>query len=78
MAALGSEQVSLKGDADEGSVVLQMGDERYTRTLTRSGWGILTGGDPYLADAELADLFAFSWSRTRRAAPSPRAETCTN
>ena len=36
-----------------------MGDERYTRTLTRSGGGVRTGGDPYLADAEFADLFAF-------------------
>jgi DNA repair exonuclease SbcCD ATPase subunit len=64
MAALGSEHVSLKGDADEGRVELALGDETYMRTLTRSGStgsaSIRTGGEPYLegADAELADLFA--------------------
>ena len=66
MAALGSEHVSLKGDADEGRVELEIGDRTYTRTLTRTGdssstgpASITTGGNPYVADAELADLFAF-------------------
>ena len=59
MAALGSEHVSLKGDADEGRVDLSNGSETYTRTLERTGTAIHTGGDPYLDDPELADLFAF-------------------
>jgi DNA repair exonuclease SbcCD ATPase subunit len=59
MAALGSERVSLKGDADEGRVELTVGGETYTRTLERAGTGVRTGGDPYLSDPELADLFAF-------------------
>jgi chromosome segregation ATPase len=59
MAVLGSEHVSLKADADEGRVELTMGGETYTRTLERAGTGVHTGGDPYLSDPELADLFAF-------------------
>ena len=59
MAALGSENVSLKGDADEGFVDLEIGDQLYTRTLTRTADGIVTTDDPYLDDPELADLFAF-------------------
>ena len=59
MAALGSEHVSLKGDAEEGRVELSIGGETYRRTLERAGTGVHTGGDPYLEDAELADLFAF-------------------
>ncbi|QKY17339.1 archaea-specific SMC-related protein [Halorubrum sp. CBA1229] len=59
MAGLGSRRSSLKGDADEGSVTLELGDETYTRTLTRRGDSVAFGGDPYLDDPELADLFAF-------------------
>ncbi|WP_458189563.1 archaea-specific SMC-related protein [Haladaptatus sp. NG-WS-4] len=59
MLALGSEQASLKGDAENGAVELQIGDRRYTRTLTRSGDSISLSGDPYLDDPELTDLFAF-------------------
>ena len=59
MAALGSENVSLKGDADEGEVELTINGETYTRTLERRNGQIVTGGDPYLDDPELADLFAF-------------------
>ena len=59
MAGLGSERLSLKGDADEGSVTLEIGDNTYTRTLTRSGSGVVFGGDPYLNDPTVADLFAF-------------------
>ena len=59
MAGLGSTHVSLKGDADSGSVSLAVGDETYTRTLTRQGDTVQFGGDPYLDDPELADLFAF-------------------
>ena len=59
MAALGSEQASLKADADEGEAVLEFGDETYRRTLERRGGTVVTDGDPYLDDPELADLFAF-------------------
>ena len=59
MAALGSDDVSLKGDADEGRVELSIGDETYTRTLTRRNGTVSFDGDPYLEEAELADLFAF-------------------
>ncbi|WP_224270919.1 archaea-specific SMC-related protein [Haloprofundus salinisoli] len=59
MATMGSERVSLKGDADEGHVELELGDNRYTRTLTRTGGGVSTSGDPFLDEAEVADLFAF-------------------
>jgi len=59
MAALGSEQASIKGDADEGSVSLEVDGDVYERTLTRTGAGVSFDGDPYLDDAEIADLFAF-------------------
>ncbi|KOX95459.1 MULTISPECIES: archaea-specific SMC-related protein [Halorubrum] len=59
MAGLGSRQSSLKGDAEEGEVTLGLGDETYTRTLQRRGDSVVYGGDPYLDDSELADLFAF-------------------
>jgi len=59
MAGLGSDSVSLKGDADEGRVELSVDGETYTRTLTRRDGTVVTDGDPYLDDPELADLFAF-------------------
>ena len=59
MAALGSNRVSIKGDADEAFAKLELGDETYTRELVREGSTVRTGGDPYLEDPTLADLFAF-------------------
>ncbi len=59
MAACGSDRASLKGDAEEGSVELTMGDETYTRQLSRTGSSLSFSGDPYLDDADVADLFAF-------------------
>ncbi|SFL66331.1 AAA domain-containing protein [Halogranum rubrum] len=59
MAALGSENVSIKRDADEAHVELQLGDETYTRTLRRRNGTIVADGTPYLDDPELGDLFAF-------------------
>ncbi|PSQ02705.1 chromosome segregation protein SMC [Halobacteriales archaeon QS_4_69_31] len=59
MAGLGSEDVSIKGDADEAYVELTVGDETYTRTLRRQNGGVYADGDPYLDDPELADLFVF-------------------
>jgi len=59
MTGLGSRQSSLKGDADEGSVTLELDGETYTQTLRRRGGTVAFDGDPYLDDPELADLFAF-------------------
>ena len=62
MAALGSDDVSLKGDADEGSVELTIDGETYTRRLLRQGGGdVALEGDPYLSEDEVdyADCFAF-------------------
>lgn len=59
MAGLGSHRASLKGDADEGQVRLDVGDDTYARTLKRQDGGVAFEGDPYLEDPELADLFAF-------------------
>ncbi len=69
-AAMGSEQATLKGDADEGAVSLQLDGETYTRTFARSGRTVAAGGDPYLEDAQVADLFAFLFegNEARRAA----------
>jgi DNA repair exonuclease SbcCD ATPase subunit len=59
MAAMGGDDVSLKGDADEGSVELEVDGERYTRTLARRDGETVLGGDPYLEDPVPGDLFAF-------------------
>lgn len=59
MAALGSDQPSLKADAETGAVTLELGCETYTRELERTGDGVSFSGDPYLVGPELADLFAF-------------------
>ena len=59
MAALGSNRASLKGDADEGAVTLDIGGQEYSRTLSRRNGTVTFEGDPYLDDPELADLFAF-------------------
>jgi DNA repair exonuclease SbcCD ATPase subunit len=59
MAGLGSDDVALKSDADQGTVALTIDGETSTRTLEREDGRVQTSGDPYLADPELADLFAF-------------------
>ncbi|SDC48132.1 archaea-specific SMC-related protein [Natrinema hispanicum] len=59
MAALGSRQPSLKGDADAGRVELTLDGWQYTRTLERCNGEVVFDGEPYLDDPELADLFAF-------------------
>uniref|UniRef100_UPI0021D5AA36 archaea-specific SMC-related protein n=1 Tax=Natronobiforma cellulositropha TaxID=1679076 RepID=UPI0021D5AA36 len=59
MAALGSDRPSLKGDADQGSATLAFGENTYTRSISRRNGHLVFDGDPYLEDAELADLFAF-------------------
>jgi DNA repair exonuclease SbcCD ATPase subunit len=59
MAAMGSSNVSLKGDADAGRVELALGSETYHRTLNRTNGHVSMGGEPYLSDPTTADLFAF-------------------
>lgn len=61
MGAMGSDKVSLKGDADEGSVELTIDGDQHSRTLTRRNGQIVRQGNPYLAEdeVELAELFAF-------------------
>lgn len=59
MAGLGSNQASLKGDADQGSVTIEVGDKAYTRTLTRRDGTVVFDGEPYRDDSERGDLFAF-------------------
>ncbi|MFD1646857.1 archaea-specific SMC-related protein [Haloarchaeobius litoreus] len=59
MAGVGSTDVSLKGDADEGSVELELDGTTYRRTLSRTDGTVSFGGEPYLDDASVADLFAF-------------------
>jgi len=58
MAALGSDDVAIRGDADEGSVELSIAGETYTRHLRRAD-GLVATGEPYLDDATAADCFAF-------------------
>jgi len=59
MAGMGSTKPSLKGDAESGEVVLEVGDETYRRTLERTSAGVTFDGNPYVDDAALADTFAF-------------------
>jgi chromosome segregation ATPase len=59
MAALGSQNVAVKGDADEAEVELTLGDEQYIRQLRRTETSVNATGEAYLVDPELADLFAF-------------------
>nr|WP_248517978.1 archaea-specific SMC-related protein [Salinarchaeum laminariae] len=59
MAAMGSDQATLKADADEGAVSLSIGDETFERQLRRENGAVLLDGEPYLDEPELADLFAF-------------------
>lgn len=59
MAALGSDDVALKGDADEGRVELTFDGNTYTRTISRQGQTVKMDGNPYLGESTLTDLFAF-------------------
>lgn len=59
MAALGSDDVSVKADADEAHVELTLDGETYARTLTRRDRHLTSSGNPYLQDSTVADLFAF-------------------
>ena len=59
MAALGSDQVTLKADAEAGEAELEFGEDHYRRTLSGRNGTVVSDGEPYLDDPELADLFAF-------------------
>jgi len=59
MAALGSDHFSMKADADDARVELSLGSDSYTRSLERRNSDVQMGGEPYLEDPTLADLFAF-------------------
>ncbi|WP_246989684.1 archaea-specific SMC-related protein [Halorientalis marina] len=59
MTAVGSNDVSLKGDADEGEVELTLDGETYNRTLQRGNDALQLDGNPFLDDSTVADLFAF-------------------
>ena len=69
MAVLGSDDATLKSDADEGYVELAFNDETYTRRFTRENGTVTTDGNPYLDNPELGDLFAFllATNETRQA-----------
>jgi hypothetical protein len=59
MAGLGSDSVSIKGDAESATVEPTVEGKTYTRTFTRVNGDIDTQGEAYLAEPALADLFAF-------------------
>ena len=59
MAAMGSDHFNLKGDADYGHVRLTLGDTIVEREFNRRNGGVLSTGEGYLDDPELANLFAF-------------------
>jgi chromosome segregation ATPase len=59
MAALGSQNIAIKGDSDNAQVELNFRNETYTRRFRRTDTGISASGNPYLHDSEPADLFAF-------------------
>jgi predicted nucleic acid-binding Zn-ribbon protein len=59
MAALGSNDVSVKGDADEAEVGFEFKGTTYERTLRRENMSVVSSGDSYLDNVELAELFAF-------------------
>ncbi len=59
MAAMGSDAATLRGDAEDGVVELSIDGEQYRRTLQRTDSGVRFGGEPYLDDPTLGNLFAF-------------------
>jgi len=59
MAVTGSDNVSLKGDADQGTVKLKQDGETLTRTLSRVQGTVQFDGNPIVDDSTIVDLFAF-------------------
>ncbi len=75
MGVLGSNNVSLKGDCEEGHISLTLEGETYTRTLSRAGGDIQYGGNPFVADSTEADLFAFLLEANEARQAVSRCET---
>jgi len=69
MATLGSDQVSLKADADQGSATLEFSDDIYQRRLERRAGAIATEGGPYLEGSRPRGAVRVS-ARVQRSAPS--------
>ncbi|MFD1647901.1 archaea-specific SMC-related protein [Haloarchaeobius litoreus] len=59
MAAMGSDQYTLKGDAAEGRVELSLGDTVVERRFERRNGSVHASGSGYLDDPEIAELFSF-------------------
>jgi len=59
MAAMGSDRFTLKGDADEGRVELEVDGSVVERRFERRNGGVTTEGDGLLDDPDIAELFAF-------------------
>lgn len=59
MAAMGSDQYTLKGDAKTGRVQLKFDGTVVERRFKRRNGSVTALGDSYLDDSELTDLFAF-------------------
>lgn len=59
MAAMGSNEATLKADADQGRIELSFDNETHERTLERSGDSVRFSGNGYLEDPTVAELFAF-------------------
>ena len=61
MGVMGSDDVSLKGDARTGRIELSVGDETRVRELPERAAGTAPTGEAYLDpdDVELGELFAF-------------------
>ncbi len=59
MAACGSTAASVKGDAEDGRVVLELGGDTYERTLHGRGRSVTASGTALLDEPRTAELFAF-------------------
>lgn len=57
-SALGGSAATLKSDADEGRVELQLGDTNYYRRFNRQDGTISVDGEPFTDNKEMVDLFA--------------------
>jgi DNA repair exonuclease SbcCD ATPase subunit len=65
--ALGSENLTLKGDADSGWIELTKDGETYRREVTREDGSVSFSGDAYLDGdkVDFADAFAFLFERNK-------------
>lgn len=54
---LGGEQAPMKTDAENGEIVLSIGEQTYTREYYRQESGFITEGEQYTDERELANLF---------------------